>query len=812
MRAIWHLIKALQGRNKFRQILAFITLLTAASALTQSALLLLTRYPQFIEKSAYTLHTEDVGFLTHAIDNQILLLNIIQDERVRDLESTPTGITYASFPYASSEKESLVIFRNNQCHSRISENKHLDELSPEIKAEAEYPLIYLPYIFKYGGYYRVGDLFSLRIHEQVYPFTVAGFSQNILLGTSNLGLLEFILDMEDYNDFLRQTEGICAGHWTKVLLENRQDAESFTSEMVHLFHRDNGQHALLADNCEEAEDCSDLFYEPLISFNLSQAIRSRILISYTIAIVLITMSIACTIISLICLRFLIQITIENTTKSIGIMKAIGYSDLQIIIAFHAYFMIQVFLAIVLGQVYSYASLPFISILLSTESGVFWQQNYDFPISLLSACILTAIVSYRTLSTSFQTRNVEPMTSILGKNASNTFKKNYLPLAKTKSNHPALFALKSTLHNPTASSPVFVTLILSSFLCLSILILFSNIRSGSSTIIEAASGYPVHIIINPEEGTDKYSLKEKLRAEPAVAHADFIDAKLVDIQSKQGIALVNENFDYIKDRLIYEGRAPRHDNEISMNGLFAKELGVGIGDFVPISAYQGEEKFLITGLAHGSQFLGRHIQITCEGFNRLAPHAHQEKIGLFFGPEISQAQIEAYTNYLAQQEEISQAINLARQSHIRQSNFRYIARMVTIIALLVMALIIFATIHIVVRTVRNRTNRDYSLRKFIGYTYSSLRNEIILSYAPAILGGCLIGSLLSILFLKPITMLLFSLFGILEVELIPFPEVILPVNIVLSTYSIAICILLSRSLQSVDYYELITEDARFRGEK
>lgn len=812
MRAILHLIKALQGSHKGRQILAFVTLLTAASALTQSALLLLTRYPQFIEESAYTLHTEDVGFLTHGIDNQVLLLNILEDERVRDLESTPTGITYASFPYATSEKESLITFRNNQDPSRISENRHLDELSPEKKAEAEHPLVYLPYFFKYGGYYRAGDLFSLRIHEQVYPFTVAGFSQNILLGTSSLGLLEFILDMEDYNGFLRQTEGICSGHWTKVLLDSRQDVESFTSDMVHLFHRDNKQHTLLAENCEETEECSDLFYEPLISFNLNQAIRSRILISYTIAIVFITMSVACTIISLICLRFLIQITIENTTKNIGIMKAIGYSDRQIIIAFHSYFMIQVFLAIILGQVYSYASLPFISMLLSSESGVFWQQNYDFPISLISACILAAIVSYRSLSTSFQTRNVEPMTSILGKNASNPFKKNYLPLAKTKSNRPLLFAIKNILYNPTASSPVFVTLILSTLLCLSILILYSNIRSGNPTIKEASTGYSAHIIISLEEEADNYLLREKLRTEPEVAYADFMDAKLVHIQSKQAIALINENFDYLKDRLIYEGRAPRHENEISMNGLFAKELGLEIGDFIPISGYQGEEKFLITGLAHGSQFLGRHIQITCKGFDRLGPHAHKGKIGVFFWPEISQEEIDAFTNYLAEREDISQAVNLAKQNYIRQTNFRYIARIVSITALLVMALIIFATIHIVVKTVRNRTQRDYSVRKFIGYTYSSLKNEIILSYAPAILGGCLIGSVLSILSLKPISKLLFSLFGILKVELALPPEVILPVNIILSAYSFAICSILSRSLQNVDYYELITEDARFRGEK
>lgn len=86
--------------------------------------------------------------------------------------------------------------------------------------------------------------------------------------------------------------------------------------------------------------------------------------------------------------------------------------------------------------------------------------------------------------------------------------------------------------------------------------------------------------------------------------------------------VVDDFDHLDYSSVYEGRSPRHANEISIGSQAAKSFGKQVGDTITVSGSSQFEDFLIVGLVQSVSGLGFLSELESRATNastsRLSP--------------------------------------------------------------------------------------------------------------------------------------------------------------------------------------------------
>ena len=81
--------------------------------------------------------------------------------------------------------------------------------------------------------------------------------------------------------------------------------------------------------------------------------------------------------------------------------------------------------------------------------------------------------------------------------------------------------------------------------------------------------------------------------------------------------VTDDYNQLENNIVYEGRHPKHENEISISWVISSQINKGIGDTVEVE--YGNEKarvILVTGLSQSIGNLGQIGALTMEGIQQL----------------------------------------------------------------------------------------------------------------------------------------------------------------------------------------------------
>ena len=95
--------------------------------------------------------------------------------------------------------------------------------------------------------------------------------------------------------------------------------------------------------------------------------------------------------------------------------------------------------------------------------------------------------------------------------------------------------------------------------------------------------------------------------------DLITAK---IDGQTVYTNVTDHYNQLENNIVYEGRQPKYENEISISWVVSSQINKGIGDTVEVEYGTETESYLVTGLSQSIGNLGQIAALTMEGIQQL----------------------------------------------------------------------------------------------------------------------------------------------------------------------------------------------------
>ena len=449
---------------------------------------------------------------------------------------------------------------------------------------------------------KAGDKITVEIEGVSREFTFAGSFRDAVCGTELIGIKRFIINGEEFDEYMSD-ETIKNVYGGKFLYIHTANLDKTLSQIA---------------------DISDSFTFASGTDTLGQAyIFNMIIMGLILAVSLILI-----IISFAVLRFTIAFTLSEEFREIGVMKAIGIRNIKIRgLYLTKYFAISV-VGAALGLILSY---PFGKMLISysSESIIIDSSNNGF-VNIACAVLTAAVILLFCLGCTGRVSKMSPIDAVRNGQTGERFrKKSVMSLGKSRLGTTVFLAANDIVSSPKR----YAVIILTFFLCMSLLIILSNATASlkSGKLLKYFGEADCHAVtdigdeamkfmtVDGHEKVKKYlDDMEQTLAEngmPAECMTEYYIYTMIrygEYESKtailQGTGTTMDMYEYL------EGTPPQNSGEIAVTTLLAKKLGAEIGDTVTLSYPTGETaEFIITALyqAMVNQGISVRVHTDCD---------------------------------------------------------------------------------------------------------------------------------------------------------------------------------------------------------
>ena len=431
---------------------------------------------------------------------------------------------------------------------------------------------------------KTGDKITVKIEGVNREFTFAGGFKDAVCGTELMGIKRFIINGEDFDEYMSD-ETIKNTYGGKFLYIHTAGLDKTLSQIA---------------------DISDDFTFSAGTETLNKAYIFDMIITGLILVV----SIILIIISFAVLRFTIAFTLSEEFREIGVMKAIGIRNIKIRGLYLTKYLAISVVGAAIGLVFSY---PFGKMLmnLSTNSIIISVQNTVF-VNIICAVLTAAVILLFCLGCTGRVSKMSPIDAIRNGQTGERFrKKSIMSLGRSKLGGTAFLAANDIVSSPKR----YAVIILTFFLCTSLLIILSNATSSlkSGKLLKYFGQADCHIVTDigdeamkfmTEDGHEKVKNyledMEQTLAEndmPAECMTEYYIYSMIRYGECESKAAILQGTGTTPDMYEYsEGIPPQNSGEIAVTTLLAKKLGAEIGDTVTVHYTTGEKtEYIITAL-------------------------------------------------------------------------------------------------------------------------------------------------------------------------------------------------------------------------
>ncbi len=219
----------------------------------------------------------------------------------------------------------------------------------------------------------------------------------------------------------------------------------------------------------------------------------------------------------------------------------------------------------------------------------------------------------------------------------------------------------------------------------------------------------------------------------------------------------------------------------------------------------EESFLITGLQQAVYGFGERIYISDEGFRRLGGEPQYTYIRV----RIEDPSEAAVDEFLERAKTLLGDNCTSTENYYRYQrstdNVPVFAVALVVLVLIVLNIITVAiVIRLLLKTVFIKREKEFGIKKAVGFTSRQLRVQLALSLVPVTLIGSVSGAVLSCFTTNRLFDLVFGSYGIRNSDLTVNPLVI-PVTILIVTLMVfVISFVMTGKMKKISAYKLISE--------
>ena len=639
----------------------------------------------------------------------------------------------------------------------------------------------------------VGDKLKLKIPELGdYEFTVAGIYEDLFCG-QRYSYYSSVIDHDSYEKINEKAEA--------TLSKN-----SIPMSMMFLCVK-FVEGADIATSTSRLQD--DLMKEGFFCNGYSKILAKAGYTGITniIAAFMTAFSAIIMIIAFIMIIFTVNTNINRDIRNIGALRAVGFTISQVRMSLMIEYSLVAAIAGSIGIALAYGMFPVLEKYATRQlSGLVWEGGFHPGISLpIFAGIILVMLAVTFVATHL-IRNIHPATALRFGLESHSFKKNYLPLDKVTGGLNSLLALKSMLQNKGQNIIVIGVILAVSYMTAFSAILFYNTKIDITNFQRLLQGDAPDAYVNitydtPEEMHDIIDTLQNMDEVSQAYGLGTVDGHAGDYNC---YILYSDKPEDVYCG-VYEGEMATEANEAIVGGLLAENLGLGIGDEITIKYQDKEARYLITGLQQAVYSMGERIYLSEEGFERLDGESKYTYVRVRLN-DPSEKNVDEFLKH-AESELGSYCTSTENYYHTQRSTENVPVYAVALVILVLIVLNIFTVaivIRLLLKTVFIKREKEFGIKKAVGFTSRQLRLQLSISLMPLCIIGALIGSIAACFTTNSLFNVIFNSYGIKNSDLLINP-VIIPVALAIVTLmTFAISFVMSGKMKKVSAYKLISE--------
>ncbi len=687
-----------------------------------------------------------------------------------------------NYQFGNGELSSGVIIYNADEERHIGSLKFVEKTKTSSSND-----IFVPYSFKTNGGYELGDDFIITYQDKDYEYRVSGFFETTMMGTINIGVMKLMLPESSYQRLANELDNQSKALVFSARMEDKQQSpklsEDFIQEVQQSQIDDVAATNIMGIDIELVKNVSTLTIN----------IIATILVAFAAVIVLV---------SLLVVRFRVSNSIEDGMENIGVLKAIGYTSAQILSSILLQFILIVLCASTGGIVLSYILMPMLGGIISSLTGLLWVQEFDVLVNVISIILIVFCVVIVTLFSAFRVQNILPVAALRGGIHTHSFRKNHFPLEKAKGSLHFLLAMKAMVENAKQNLMILFIVMALTFASVFSAVLYYNIASDKTAFVNLFGSEPanVFVVVKPDANTSE--LLHNMEQMAHVSKVNILDLIETKIDGQTVYTNITDQYNQLENNIVYEGRQPKHENEISISWVVSSRINKGIGDTVKVEYGNETSSYLITGLSQSISNLGQVAGVTMEGIQKLDSNYQGTSLYVYLdgisNKEFIKMVQDQYGDSIIETFDIDK--NVESQIGMYIAAVFAVMLMVLTITILVVALILY----LVIKTMIIKRKKEFGVMKAIGYSTLQLMNQISISFLPVIMMGVTLGGVLGYFFTNPMLSILLSSAGAKRLDfIIHLPIVFMPcVGILVLAYMVSM--VTSLRMKKISAYGLITE--------
>lgn len=471
--------------------------------------------------------------------------------------------------------------------------------------------VYAPLVFKDLFHAKIGDELIIPTSQGDKKYTIAGFFEDPVFGSTLMGIKRILFSTDGFSEI-------------KALTIGKTTAES-TLLCIYFKHEYQGSSQQTAENLNIAfgRDTSAIF-----QFSKAFLNSAVLAVPQIVSVVLLCFSALLILIVTIVIRHSVLSSIEADYVSLGVLKAIGFTGKNVILAITLQYLLISAVGTFVGVVGAIFTTPSIGDVLLHSIGILWSGNLSVPVALSVTAAILIVIGFISYLSARKTAKISPVMAIsFGKSPVHFSSRMNLPLERLGL---LPLSLKMSLKQMTTKLKQYTTLIVITTVFMFMLTTTITLTNNFGTVenVVKVSGFGMYDMIISS-------------GNPSVCSAEHLDEIVDEIDKTYGIktvtsdstvkvqidtmsvsGLVKSSFDGIKDSVI-SGVLPEFDNEIGITPIVSKALNKGVGDTVVLKSKNGsKEEYIISCINQCLNEMGNNISMPVTAYQRIVPDYQQ----------------------------------------------------------------------------------------------------------------------------------------------------------------------------------------------
>lgn len=439
---------------------------------------------------------------------------------------------------------------------------------------------------------KIGDILTVEIEGIKTELTYVGYYKDAIFGTPFMGNTRLLVSEEDYNTYA--------------------NIDKLKSAKGCIYNIDTDD----VDGLKEAVGgAKGIMFECDRSM-----INMTYIMELMVAAIILIVGLALIIISFVVLKFMINFSISEDFKEIGVMKAIGLKNSKIRSLFVVKYVAFALVGSIIGLV---LSIPFGKVLLNVATAnMMLGNNAGFVLNIIGAVIVVLVTMLYAYRCTRIVKKCTPIDAIRnGQTGERYNKKKGFRLTKSHLSPTSYMAINDIKSSPKRYLTIIIAFALGCLLCLIIANTTATMKSGKLVHLFGTSDCDLFFIDSSHDFdvmNGDVSIKDVCNEQQEKIEAlGYKNEVFVEIQYKYSVVVDGGEYGYTiqqgvntkaSDYKYTEGTAPAAADEVAITKKISEEVNAKIGDKIVIRTDEGDKEFLVTAYFESMNNMGTIIRV------------------------------------------------------------------------------------------------------------------------------------------------------------------------------------------------------------